>query len=71
MLRLHSGGTAMRLAVIGTPRSAAEILNRLNEVSFNAALMKELRMIALIRQMADAGSLAKLQHVAELVCEHT
>jgi NTE family protein len=40
----------------GTPRSAAEILNRLNEVSFNATLMKELRMIALMRQMADPGS---------------
>jgi NTE family protein len=39
----------------GTPRSAPEILNRLNEVSFNAALMKELRMIALMRQMADPG----------------
>jgi NTE family protein len=39
----------------GTPRSAAEILNRLNEVSFNATLMKELRMIALMRQMADPG----------------
>ena len=40
----------------GTPRSAAEILNRLNEVSFNAALMKELRMIALMRQMVDPGA---------------
>ena len=40
----------------GTPRSAAEILNRLNEVSFNAALMKELRMITLMRQMVDPGS---------------
>ena len=39
----------------GTPRTAAEILNRLNEVSFNAALMKELRMIALLRQTADRG----------------
>ncbi|HEX5998350.1 MAG TPA: patatin-like phospholipase family protein [Hyphomicrobiaceae bacterium] len=39
----------------GTPRSAAEIINRLNEVSFNATLMKELRMIALMRQMADPG----------------
>ncbi|HEX2335632.1 MAG TPA: patatin-like phospholipase family protein [Hyphomicrobiaceae bacterium] len=39
-----------------TPRSAAEILNRLNEVSFNATLMKELRMIALMRQVADPGS---------------
>jgi NTE family protein len=39
----------------GTPRSATEILNRLNEVSFNAALMKELRMIALMRRMVDPG----------------
>ncbi|WP_029353890.1 patatin-like phospholipase family protein [Bosea sp. 117] len=39
----------------GTPRTAAEILNRLNEVSFNSALLKELRMIALLRQVADPG----------------
>lgn len=36
-------------------RSAADILNRLNEVSFNSPLMKELRMIALLRQIADPG----------------
>jgi NTE family protein len=41
---------------LGTPRSAAEILNRLNEISFNSALMKELRMIAMLRQVADPGS---------------
>jgi NTE family protein len=39
-----------------TPRSAAEILNRLNEISFNSPLMKELRMIALLRQVVDPGS---------------
>jgi NTE family protein len=39
----------------GTPRSARDILNRLNEVSFNAVLLKELRMIALLRQVADVG----------------
>jgi NTE family protein len=38
------------------PRSAAEILNRLNEISFNSPLMKELRMIALLRQVADPGN---------------
>ncbi|MGC1091880.1 MAG: patatin-like phospholipase family protein, partial [Pseudolabrys sp.] len=38
-----------------TPRSAAEILNRLNEISFNSPLMKELRMIALLREVADPG----------------
>src|SRR6516165_8211619 len=39
-----------------TPRTATEILNRLNEISFNSPLMKELRMIALLRQAADPGS---------------
>ena len=38
-----------------TPRTAPEILNRLNEISFNSPLMKELRMIALLRQVADPG----------------
>lgn len=40
----------------GTPRSAREILARMNEVSFNAALLKELRMIALLRRVADPGN---------------
>jgi NTE family protein len=39
----------------GTPQTAREILNRLNEVSFNSVLLKELRMIALLRQVADPG----------------
>jgi len=39
-----------------TPRTANEILNRLNEISFNSPLMKELRMIALLRQAVDPGS---------------
>jgi NTE family protein len=39
----------------GTPKTAREILNRLNEVSFNATLLKELRMIAILKQVADAG----------------
>jgi NTE family protein len=39
----------------GTPRSARDILNRLNEVSFNAVLLKELRMMALLRRVADPG----------------
>ncbi len=39
-----------------TPRTAAQILNRLNEISFNSPLVKELRMIALLRQAADPGT---------------
>jgi len=37
------------------PRTAREIHNRLNEVSFNSPLLKELRMIALLRQVVDPG----------------
>jgi NTE family protein len=40
---------------LGTPRTAQEILNRVNEVSFNATLLKELRMIAVLRQLSDPG----------------
>ncbi|MEI2416454.1 patatin-like phospholipase family protein [Orrella sp. JC864] len=39
----------------GAPRGAREIQNRLNEVSFNACLLKELRMIALMRSLDDPG----------------
>jgi NTE family protein len=39
----------------GIPRAASDILNRLNEVAFNAVLLKELRMIALLRRAADPG----------------
>jgi NTE family protein len=37
------------------PRTAKDVLNRLNEISFNSPLMKELRMIALLRQVANPG----------------
>jgi NTE family protein len=40
---------------LNTPRTAGDILDRLNEISFNSPLMKELRMIALPRQAADPG----------------
>jgi NTE family protein len=40
----------------GTPRTARDILNRLNEISFNAPLLKELRMIALLRKAVPNGA---------------
>lgn len=54
----------------GTPRSAREILNRLNEISFNSPLLKELRMIALLRQsLADgAGSNVKNRESQRWAC---
>ena len=49
----------------GIPRSARDILNRLNEVSFNAVLLKELEMMALIRLGADPKNPAA-RHWAEM-----
>jgi NTE family protein len=40
----------------GTPRTAREIVNRVNEISFNATLLKELRMMAVLRQVANTGN---------------
>ncbi|HKT92675.1 MAG TPA: patatin-like phospholipase family protein [Paraburkholderia sp.] len=40
----------------GTPRSARDIINRVNEIAFNSPLIKELRMMALLHKVADAGS---------------
>jgi NTE family protein len=40
----------------GTPRTAREIHNRLNEVAFNATLIKEFRAAALLRHVADPGT---------------
>ncbi len=40
----------------GTPRTAREIQNRLNEISFNATLLKDLRAGALLRRVLDPGS---------------
>ncbi len=38
------------------PRDARDIQSRVNEISFNATLLKELRMMALLRQVVDAGT---------------
>ena len=40
----------------GTPRTAREIHNRLNEIAFNSVLIKELRAAALLRKVADPGT---------------
>jgi NTE family protein len=41
----------------GVPRSAAEIAERINEISFNAALIGELRSIAFVQKLLDEGML--------------
>ncbi len=42
----------------GTPKSAAAIQDRLNEISFNSALMGELRAISFVRKLLDENWLA-------------
>jgi NTE family protein len=39
-----------------TPKTAREIASRLNEISFNAPLLKELRSFAVMRQIVDPGA---------------
>ncbi len=41
----------------GPPTTAQEILNRLNEINFNASLINELRAIALLRDLIEAEGL--------------
>ena len=39
----------------GVPRTAPEIENRLNEITFNASLIKEIRAIAFVQKMLEDG----------------
>jgi NTE family protein len=41
----------------GTPKHAWEILNRVNEITFNSSLMAELRAIEFVTRMVDEGQL--------------
>lgn len=43
----------------GVPRTAAEILNRINEVSFNSSLMREMRAIAFVTSLIERGRVAE------------
>ena len=40
------------------PRSATEILNRINEISFNSSLMREMRAISFVTKLIDDGKVA-------------
>ncbi|HVV40471.1 MAG TPA: patatin-like phospholipase family protein [Nitrobacter sp.] len=42
-----------------TPRTSAEIINRLNEITFNSALISELRTMDFINQLIDDGRLSR------------
>ncbi|UFN48567.1 patatin-like phospholipase family protein [Roseomonas sp. OT10] len=63
---VRDGGSADDLVLVainpvtrpGTPRTAAEIQNRLNEISFNATIIKELRGIALLQQLIEQSGIS-------------
>ncbi len=42
-----------------TPRTSAEIINRLNEITFNSALISELRTMDFVNQLIDDGRLPR------------
>lgn len=45
------------IARAGVPKSAREILNRMNEITFNGSLLKELRAIDFVGRLIDEGKL--------------
>jgi NTE family protein len=42
-----------------TPTTARDILNRINEISFNSSLMREMRAIAFVTKLIDDGVIAE------------
>src|SRR5262249_60596434 len=42
-----------------TPKSSQEILNRINEITFNSALISELRAIEFVTRLIDQGRLRR------------
>ena len=43
----------------GLPSTAAEIASRINEISFNASLLREIRNIAFVNRLLDTGVIAE------------
>jgi len=46
----------------GTPRQARDIQNRLNEITFNASLLRDLRTIDLIHRLIEDGALSDTEY---------
>lgn len=49
------------------PKTAKDILNRINEISFNSSLMREMRAIAFVTHLIDDGQLADDKHRRMLI----
>lgn len=56
------------------PRTASEIMNRINEISFNASLMREMRAIAFVTGLIEEGSVApdrlRRMHIHAIAADH-
>lgn len=46
-----------------TPRTAREILNRLNEITFNSTLLRELRAVDFVGRLVEDGKLSKDEYM--------
>jgi NTE family protein len=42
------------------PKSAQDILNRINEISFNSSLMREMRAVAFVNRLIDEGTILNI-----------
>ncbi|MDN5849076.1 MAG: patatin-like phospholipase family protein [Nitrococcus sp.] len=51
----------------GTPKSARDILDRVNEITFNSSLMGELRAIEFVTRQLDEGSLNPVRYKRMLI----
>ena len=51
------------------PRTASDIMNRLNEISFNSSLMREMRAIAFVNRLIDSGAVRDNEMKGVLVHE--
>jgi NTE family protein len=49
------------------PKTAKDIMNRINEISFNSSLMREMRAIAFVSHLIDDGQLADDKHRRMLI----
>ena len=55
--RTSSSSTSTRSSGPDVPTTATEIMNRINEISFNSSLMREMRAIAFVTRLIDDGKL--------------
>jgi NTE family protein len=51
------------------PRTASDIMNRLNEISFNSSLMREMRAIAFVNRLIESGAVSDTEMKGVLVHE--